>query len=106
MASAHKQPNYIGVFWWLLALTIAEVGVIFLPIARLLIAILLVGMAMSKAALVAMYFMHLKFERRTMGLIAITPLVLCVLLVFALLPDLSATPHRSTEPAQAPASPH
>ena len=106
MASAHKQPNYIGVFWWLLALTILEVGAIFLPIARYLIAVLLVGMALSKAALVAMYFMHLKFERRTMGLIAIVPLVLCVLLVFALLPDLSATPHRSTEPPQAPASPH
>ncbi|HZY31853.1 MAG TPA: cytochrome C oxidase subunit IV family protein, partial [Candidatus Methylomirabilis sp.] len=88
MTSTHKQPNYIGVFWWLLALTILEVGAIFLPIARLLIGILLVGMAMSKAALVAMYFMHLKFERRTMGWIAITPLVLCVLLVFALLPDL------------------
>jgi len=106
MTSTHKQPNYIGVFWWLLALTILEVGAIFLPIARLLIGILLVGMAMSKAALVAMYFMHLKFERRTMGWIAITPLVLCVLLVFALLPDLSATPHRSTARPQAPVAPH
>ncbi|MBI2902289.1 MAG: cytochrome C oxidase subunit IV family protein [Candidatus Methylomirabilis oxyfera] len=106
MTSTHKQPNYIGVFWWLLALTILEVGAIFLPIARLLIGILLVGMAMSKAALVAMYFMHLKFERRTMGWIAVAPLVLCVLLVFALLPDLSATPHRSTAPPQAPVTPH
>jgi cytochrome c oxidase subunit 4 len=106
MTSAHKHPNYIGVFWWLLALTILEVGVIFMPMARLLIAILLVGMAMSKAALVAMYFMHLKFERRTLGLIAITPLLLCVLLIFALLPDLSATPHRSTAPAEAPAASH
>ena len=106
MTSAHMHPNYIGVFWWLLALTILEVGAIFLPIARFLIAILLVGMALSKAALVAMYFMHLKFERRTLGLIAIVPLVLCLLLVFALLPDLSATPHRSTEPPQAPATSH
>ena len=106
MASAHKQPNYIGVFWWLLALTILEVGAIFLPIVRLLIAILLVGTALSKAALVAMYFMHLKFERRTLGLIALIPLALCLLLVFALLPDLSATPHRSTEPPQAPATSH
>ena len=106
MTTAHTQPNYIGVFWWLLALTILEVGAIFLPIARLLIGILLVGLALSKAALVAMYFMHLKFERRTLGLIAITPLVLCVLLVFALLPDHSATPHRSTAPTQAPQTSH
>lgn len=105
MAQAHKQPNYIGVFWWLLALTIIEVAVIFLPIARVLIAILLVGLALSKAALVAMYFMHLKFERTTLGLIAVTPLVLCVLLVFALLPDHSAAPHQTAGAVAAPAPP-
>ncbi len=95
MAQAHKQPNYIAIFWWLLALTILEIGVIFTPLARMLIAILLVGLALSKASLVAMYFMHLKFEIRTLGLIAVTPLLLCVLLVFALLPDLSGTPHHT-----------
>src|SRR3974377_86056 len=106
MAETHKQPNYIGIFWWLLALTILEVGVIFTPIARMLIAILLVGLALSKASLVAMYFMHLKFERTTLGLIAMTPLLLCVLLVFALLPDLSGTSHQSvpTPPPPAEAS--
>ncbi len=106
MAAAHEHPNYIGVFWWLLALTIIEVGVIFLPIAKLLIAILLVGLALTKAALVAMYFMHLKFERRTLAVVAITPLLLCVLLVFALLPDHSATPHRTAAPPQASTTPH
>jgi cytochrome c oxidase subunit 4 len=104
MEQAHKQPNYLGVFWWLLALTILEVGAIFMPIGRFLIAILLVGLALSKASLVAMYFMHLKFERRTLGLIAVTPLVLCVLLVFALLPDLSAILHQ-TGSAATPAAP-
>ena len=106
MAAAHKQPNYIGVFWWLLALTVMEIAVIYLPIARLLVGILLVGLALSKASLVAMYFMHLKFEARTLGLIALTPLLLCVLLIFALLPDLSAIPHRTTESPQVSASPH
>ena len=95
MAQAHKQPNYIAIFWWLLALTIVEVGVIFTPLARVLIAVLLVGLAISKASLVAMYFMHLKFELRTLGLIAVTPLLLCVLLVFALLPDLSGTANQT-----------
>lgn len=108
MAHAHKEPNYIGVFWWLLALTIVEVAVIFLPLARLIVGILLVGLAMSKASLVAMYFMHLRFERRTLALIAATPLLLCVLLVFALLPDLSAIPHQTAatvRPAATPQSP-
>ncbi len=106
MASAHKQPNYIGVFWWLLALTVIEIAVIYLPIAKLVIGILLVGLALSKASLVAMYFMHLKFEARTLGLIAMTPLLLCVLLIFALLPDLSAIPHRTTESPQVSATSH
>ena len=103
MAQAHKQPNYIAIFWWLLALTILEVAVIFMPLARVLIAILLVGLALSKASLVAMYFMHLKFEIRTLGLIAVTPLLLCVLLVFAPLPDLSGTPHQTVGTPAPPA---
>ncbi|MFI5342099.1 MAG: cytochrome C oxidase subunit IV family protein [Candidatus Methylomirabilales bacterium] len=105
MAQAHKQPNYIAIFWWLLALTILEIGVIFTPLARVLIAILLVGLALSKASLVAMYFMHLKFEIRTLGLIAVTPLLLCLLLVFALLPDLSGTPHHTVGAPAPPAEP-
>jgi len=105
MAQAHKQPNYIAIFWWLLALTIVEVAVIFMPLARVLIGILLVGLALSKASLVAMYFMHLKFELRTLGLIAVTPLLLCILLVFALLPDLSGTPHQTVGAPAPPAAP-
>ena len=104
MPQTHKQPNYIAIFWWLLTLTIVEVGVIFTPLARVLIAILLVGLALSKASLVAMYFMHLKFEIRTLGLIAVTPLLLCVLLVFALLPDLAGTPHQTVGEAAPPAA--
>ena len=86
----HKEhPKYMNIFWWLLGLTIAEVLVVIpdLPIA--LKAILLIGMACSKAILVANYFMHLKFEKRTLAIIVITPFVICVLLVFALMPDLT-----------------
>jgi len=86
---AHAEPNYIGVFWWLLALTILEIAVIYMPLARLIIVILLVGLALSKASLVALYFMHLKFERVTLGVIALTPLILCVFLILMLLPDIS-----------------
>ena len=88
MATTHKEPNYIGVFWWLLALTIIEIAVIYMPVARLIIVILLVGMALTKAALVALYFMHLRFERVTLGVIALTPLVLCLFLILMLSPDI------------------
>ncbi len=83
----HESPNYMAIFWWLAVLTAAEVGVTFLKIPKLAMGVLLVGMAFSKAVLVAMYFMHLKFEKRTLGLIALIPLAICILLTFALLPD-------------------
>ncbi len=96
MAAAHKDPNYMAVFWWLAALTIVEVGVIFLGLPKLALVILLVALALSKASLVAMYFMHLRFEPRTLGLIAVIPLFLGALLVFIIIPDHSAVAHRTT----------
>ena len=87
-AEAHAQPNYMGVFWWLLGLTIAEVAVAYAGLPRPIMVILLVGMAFTKAAMVALYFMHLKFERATLTWIALTPLILCVFLSLMLLPDI------------------
>ncbi len=89
MADTHAEPNYISIFWWLLALTILEIAVIYAPFARLFIIILLVGFALAKAALVAMYFMHLKFEKATLAMIAVTPLIICLFLILMLLPDMS-----------------
>jgi cytochrome c oxidase subunit IV len=86
--TTHDEPNYMGVFWWLLILTIIEIGVIYLPIAKLAIAIMLIVLAVTKAALVALYFMHLKFERTTLGLVALSPFILCVFLILMLLPDI------------------
>jgi cytochrome c oxidase subunit IV len=77
--TTHQEPNYMAVFWWLLVLTILEIAVIYMPI---------VAMAISKATLVALYFMHLKFEKRTLGLIALSPFVLCVFLILMLTPDI------------------
>ncbi len=89
MADTHAEPNYISIFWWLLALTIVEIAIIYMPMARLFINILLVGFALAKAALVAMYFMHLRFEKITLAMIAVTPLIICLFLILMLLPDMS-----------------
>ena len=85
--TTHKEPNYMGVFWWLLVLTILEIAVVYMPILKMVIAVMLVTLAVTKAALVAMYFMHLKFERTTLALIALSPFVLCVFLILMLTPD-------------------
>jgi cytochrome c oxidase subunit 4 len=96
MAEQHQEPNYIGVLVWLAILTLAEIAVVLLGVPKLPKVILLVGMALSKASLVALYFMHLKFEPGTLMVIAFTPLLICAFLVFMLFPDLSATPHQTT----------
>ena len=87
MSDAHASPNTMKIFWLLAILTVLEVGATFLPIGKWAVGTLLVGMALSKAALVAAYFMHLKFERRALSLIAVTPLLISVLMVLVLLPD-------------------
>ncbi len=107
MSTTHQEPNYMHIFYALSVLTAVEIGAVFLPIDKMIIAVMLVTLALAKAVLVAMYFMHLKFEKRTLGIIALTPLILCALLIIALLPDLTSTPHKSTIKAAAQAEqPH
>jgi cytochrome c oxidase subunit IV len=106
MAAEHKHPNYMAIFWLLAVLTVVEIGVVFLPFGKIINGTLLTGLAVGKAALVAMYFMHLKFETRTLGLIALTPLTIATLLVFVILPDAFKVDHKTTNlkpAAQAPA---
>ncbi len=87
----HKEhPKYMNIFWWLLGLTIVEVAIAIPDYNVILKGILLVGLACSKAILVANYFMHLKFEKKTLAIIVVTPFLICVLLVFALMPDLTS----------------
>ena len=87
MAGEHKHPNYMAIFWTLAILTVVELGVVFLPFGKMINGTLLCSLAVAKAAIVAAYFMHLKFETRTLGMVAVIPLVIATLLVFLLLPD-------------------
>jgi len=77
----HKHPNYMGIFWILLSVTVVEVGYSFLKIPRPILILGLVSLAGFKALLVALYFMHLKFERKSLGLIVASTLILGAILV-------------------------
>jgi cytochrome c oxidase subunit 4 len=105
MAGEHKHPNYMAIFWILAVLTVIEIAVVFLPFAKVVNGTLLTGLAVGKAALVAMYFMHLKFETRTLGLIAITPLAIATLLVFVILPDAFHVDHKTANVKPAESAP-
>jgi len=84
--TTHVRPNYMLIWLYLFVMTIAEVLLAFeLPVSRNLKLILLLVLATWKALLVALYFMHLKFERRRLRLIFIAPLPLAAILVTAVI---------------------
>jgi cytochrome c oxidase subunit 4 len=88
METAHKRPNYILIWAYLFALTVVEVLAAFLShIPKLWLILILVFLAIWKALLVALYFMHLKFERWRLRAIFIVPLPLAVLLVLAVITE-------------------
>ena len=101
------RPLYFQIFGALAFLTLAEVGVTYgPPEMKYIIVAALVVLALTKAALVATYYMHLRFEKSTLAVIAVIPLILCVFLAFALLPDHSAVQHKTQNVPAAPESEH
>lgn len=74
----HKpnRKEYWVIFGLLLLLTVLEVGIAqpSLGIAKTLMRLGLVSMALAKAALVALFYMHLKHETRVLRLTVFIPL--------------------------------
>ena len=88
MDTTHARPNYILIWVYLFVLTVAEVLVAFVSgMPKLMLMLILVAMALWKAWLVALYFMHLKFEKWRLRTIFIIPLPLAVLLVIAVITE-------------------
>lgn len=75
------QTTYVVIGAWLAALML--VGVILcewqLGFPRWLIAVTVLGLATIKASLVALYYMHLKTDRRLLALVALGPFALVLL---------------------------
>ena len=89
----HHKVNYLAIFGLLVVLTVLTVAVAFFNIKSELAKVLLaLAIASVKASAVVLYFMHMKFEGKLIYLILAVPLSLCVLLVFALLPDVTFSP--------------
>ena len=85
---AHRaHPNYVGIWVMLAILTGVELGVAFLPWSKTVIILLLIGLAAWKALLVALYFMHLRFETYRVRIFFIAPLPLAVILVTAVITE-------------------
>jgi cytochrome c oxidase subunit 4 len=108
MSAAQEKHShrvlYFQVFGALAFLTLAEVGVTFGPPSiRYVIIGALVILALAKAVMVAAFYMHLRFEKSTLAIIAAVPLLLCVFLALALVPDHSAVGHKTQNVPPPPA---
>jgi len=79
----HTSP--VVVFAILTLFTLLEIGVSLLGLPKEAIVPPLVAIALVKAALVAMYYMHLRYEKLIFTLIFVTPTLFAVFLVAVLM---------------------
>lgn len=83
-----SRREYLYVFLALCVLTALELGVVLIPgISRVLLISALVLLALVKAALVLMRFMHLGHESRGLKLTVIVPFALPALYAAVLIAD-------------------
>jgi caa(3)-type oxidase subunit IV len=88
MTHAEAQPaghhisrrTYLIVFAWLAAMTAIEVLVAALPLPEIVTIIVLVTLAIIKAALVVLYYMHLRYDSGYYWIILIVPIFFVLLL--------------------------
>jgi caa(3)-type oxidase subunit IV len=84
-AKTSSRKPYLVIFIVLLVLTLLEVGVATLPMAKVTVGTLLVLMALGKAALVAFFFMHLNHERKALQYMVMLPFLFPALYAFVLI---------------------
>jgi cytochrome c oxidase subunit IV len=84
-AAEHKPVNYIAIWGMLAVLTVVEVAIVYFRLPRRLMIVSLVFLALWKALLVALYFMHLKFEPKRLLYVVLAPFPLAIILVVAVM---------------------
>ena len=80
--------TYLIIFGCLALLTLATVGVAYLHLPREAAVVVAVGIAMTKVALIALFFMHMKGEAGLILSTMATAVLLIVWLLVAVLPDI------------------
>jgi cytochrome c oxidase subunit IV len=86
--AVHKPVNYGAIFWALLILTILEIIVANIhALGKPVIVVSLIVLAIIKASLVALFYMHLKFEKLIIYFICLFPLFLAAILTLMVLAD-------------------
>jgi cytochrome c oxidase subunit 4 len=84
----HGHPGakeYIAIAMVLTVLTAIEVAVFYIPSMRPMLVPTLLTLSAVKFALVAMFYMHLKFDSRIFSWLFVMPMILAALVILALL---------------------
>lgn len=92
--AAHAQSlnygKYLLIWVWLIALLAAGTFISFLPISKTAAVLLILGVSLIKTGLVALFYMHLKFERLIpLWVVALFPFFLIGLAVLLVLSGLA-----------------
>ncbi len=82
-APAQRKANYLGIFVLLVVFTLIETGISYVALPALKVPLLL-ALALVKAILVLLYFMHLKFDSRMFSYLFIAGCVLSVPLILVM----------------------
>jgi cytochrome c oxidase subunit IV len=82
----HNAP-YMLIWGVLLVMTLAEVGYAFINLPKVWIATGLIVMAIWKAVLVALYYMHLRWEPRRLWVLVAVPIPLVFILILAVITE-------------------
>ncbi|GIX47206.1 MAG: hypothetical protein KatS3mg131_1417 [Candidatus Tectimicrobiota bacterium] len=85
---AHAHPNYVAIWVWLLILALFSVMITAVPMPHPLMVTVVFVVAAVKAILVALYYMHLRFEQLLIYSLALAPLICLAVLLLVLLPDI------------------
>jgi cytochrome c oxidase subunit 4 len=88
MSEEQVSHPYYKVFAWLTALTIAEIAWgLYVQEPRFLLIAGLSILAAIKAAMVGLYYMHLKYEGKVIWAVILFPVILVGVMIAGLLPD-------------------
>ena len=83
----HPPVPYLAIAATLFVMTGLTIAASYAELGERWNIVLAMAIAAFKASLVMLFFMHLKFEKKTMVVIAMIPYVLAAILLFALFPD-------------------
>jgi cytochrome c oxidase subunit IV len=84
----HAHPGakeYLGIAVILTVITAIEVAVFYIPGLKPILVPALLSMSALKFAMVAMWYMHLKFDSKVFSYLFVVPMIVMALIVLALL---------------------